>query len=144
LNLNVGVATPDAPQRSGRRTAWHTRARMLERSYSEALWHAWRRLRTNHRPVGVGVQRCRPAADGDRARAAIVITNGLNHCAPEGSVLVPSVRSWVEAAAIEEALELRALCYPRLTAMRNLSYEVDQGSVDVFVLLEQIRPDRAA
>jgi hypothetical protein len=118
---------------------------MLERSYSEALWHAWRRLQTSHRPVGVGVRRCRLEADGGRARASIVITNGLNHCAPEGSVPVPRVGGWVEAEAIEEALELRALSFPGLTAMRKLSHEVDEGSVDVSVLLEQIRPaERAA
>jgi hypothetical protein len=117
---------------------------MLERSYSAALWHAWRRLQTSHRPVGVGVRRCWLEADG-RARASIVITNGLNHCAPEGSVPVPRVGGWVEAEAIEEALELRALSFPGLTAMRKLSHEVDEGSVDVSVLLEQIRPaERAA
>ena len=118
---------------------------MLERSYSEALWHAWRRLQLSHRPIAVGVRRCWPEADGDRSRASIVITNGLNHCAPEGSVSVPRVRGWGEAEAIEEALELRALSFPRLTAMRRLSHDVDRGSVDVLVLLEPTRPaDRAA
>jgi hypothetical protein len=115
---------------------------MLERSYSEALWHAWRRLRTTHRPVGVAVQRCWLA--GDRPRASIVITNGLNHCVPEGSVLVPRLRDWVQAEAVEEALELRALSYPRLTAMRMLSREVDQGCVDVFVVPAQIRREGRA
>ena len=112
---------------------------MEERSYSDALWHAWRRLRTSHRPVGVAVRCCRLEAGGAAARASIVITNGLNHCAPEGTVLVPCVRRRVETDAIEEALEVHALSYPRLTAMRNLSHEVDRGSVDLLRLLEQVR-----
>ena len=115
----------------------------MERSYSEALWHAWRRLRASHRPVGVAVRRYWLGADGD-ARASIVVTNGLNHCAPDGSVLVPRVREPVETEAIEEALEVHALSYPRLTAMRNLADEVDAGSVVLVPDLEEIRAAKRA
>lgn len=110
----------------------------MERSYSEALRHAQQRLRTSRRPVGVAVRRWWLEGKDDGARALVVITNGINHCAPEGSVLVPRVSEWVETAAIEAALEARTMSFPRLTAMRNLAHEVDEGSADLFLLLEQI------
>ena len=110
----------------------------MERTYSEALHHAQQRLRTSRRPVGVAVRRCWFEGKDDGARASVVITNGINHCASEGSVLVPRVSEWVQTEAIEEALEARAMSYPHLTAMRNVAHEVDEGSIDLHLLLEQI------
>jgi hypothetical protein len=91
---------------------------------------ARRKRRHPGRPVAVAVERAWVDHPDDGTRARVVLFDGHQHVAPEGSVLVFRATERMGVLALEDVLERRAAGYPRATAMRELAADVEGGLVD--------------